>query len=175
VPGVIGAPEESTWDFDPLSAEELQNFLAKRLPPAEKVPPDASTIEILAQYGGKRLVVIPEEARELLLQEFGFPHKYRDSPFPGLSIGRCLQAIIESLAPVTGTCFAEQQDSMLGFFNSADPTVPRIYVVCVTKRHLIIIHFPRDVPYSLPYPDVVDPKAVQWRKMKEEEKKLQEQ
>ena len=174
-PSVIGAPEGSTWDFDPLPADELQVVLSKRMPPAGAVPPDASTIEVLAECLGKRLVIVPPQAGALLMQEFGFPHKYRQSPFPGASLGECLQTILDSLAPITGAWLPKEQESILGSPVSIATRVPCIYTICLTKRHVLFIRVPRDVPYAPAASDVVDRKAAQWRRMKEEQKNLQEQ
>ena len=170
-PNVMGAPAHCTWDFYPLAGDELRAFLAKKMPEPSEVGPDESAIEVVAKCSGKRLIVIPEDAREPVLRLFGFPRRYREfygsvdlGDRSGVSIGACLQVIIDALAPAGSrpegdTLFAEEP---------RDTEFPSIYVVLVTKRHLVFIRVPRDVECAVRQKGGVDPRAEKARAMQRE-------
>ena len=143
VPGVIGATEDVTWDVAPLPKEELRDFLVTKLPAPDKVPPDAGPMDVLVKYAGKRLVVIPEEAGEILRRGLRISYKDLCSGHydAGMSIGHCLQIMIETVAPVTGDTY-----ELNPFVSGEDGTArPSVYVVLVTKRNLILLLIPRDI------------------------------
>lgn len=138
------------WDIEPLSQVEVNQFLSKKLPATDQVPPQATDIEVFEEYCGKRVVWIPPEARpredELRSQRsyaknlLGYAKTLGQSgasgkPVPGPQIGHFLVGFLASITEL-GPEWARSRDEQV------------VYVVILTKRNLLIIAVPRDYTCS---------------------------
>ena len=144
-PGIIGAASEMNWGFTPLTPRQTENFLAKRLPGPNDVKPGASVLDVLSDYTGKRIIVIPEDGTDVVIREFGISAGHAYSTMcrsDGISVGECLFTIISSSASLTGN-WREEEDAFSPFPNP-NPRPPQVYHVLITKNHILFLLLPLD-------------------------------
>jgi len=133
------------WDFEPLSGKELTQFLSMRLPPSDAVPSEATYLQVLEQSTGKKVLVIPVQCESRVLTP---PHRYlrllegvagpgKPRPWPGVTVGFLLQQLVDPPNP--------EGSFWQSYWNpSYENQLEYVYVVLVTKRHILFLRVPRD-------------------------------
>ena len=136
------------WDVEPLSWEELTEFLTRRMPRPDEVPAEMGEVEAFESFCGKRVVWIPREARP---SRSTLPSTYRglckwsrQSPLVGPMVGEYLEGMLASVTP------APPEPAEGGAEGTAGEE-GWVYIALITKKNLIIVLVPRDYTHrSIP-------------------------